>query len=577
MIDPSFDRVRDLVLRSLRLAAEERDRFLESECSDDSEVLASVRRLLSAESPDHRARECDQALGPDRIGRYAVLGLLGEGGMGIVYRALDPDLDREVAIKVLPDWTVGSSDGIDGLRREARLLARVSHPNIATVFSVEVNGPRAFLTMELVAGRPLSELIRENLGYDDALELGRQIACALEAAHDRGVIHRDLKPANILVTEDGTVKVLDFGVAQLGGRARAGFGRDPGLGRSSSAREEPSPQGTVGYASPEVIRGDVAEETCDLWSFGCILYELFTGHRAFSGAVLERIEATSSGEFDRLALADLPGSLSRSIEQCLAVDPGARPSSVVELRQLLEEALEERAVVRLRDRLRAAPRKGNESLPQYLTTLIGRESDLAHVGALLQEHRVVVLAGFGGAGKTRLAVEAARMYSERFADGAWFVDLTPVRDPDTVPLRVLAALGQHERSGEDPLETLAELLESTSGLLVMDNCEQVSSACERVATTLACRCPDVRIIATSRTRLRVEGGCVHAVSPLASPGRTQPTPPARRRFVSSSIALDRSTPPFPRPNPAFGLSARSAVVSTDCRWHWKSRRPAWMC
>ena len=236
----------------------------------------------------------------DGFGHYAVVALVGEGGMGRVYRATDTKLRRDVALKILPDTFVDDPDRLARFEREAHVLASLNHPNIAAIYGVEeasANAGRPYraLVLELVEGPTLADRIaRGPLALEEALPIAKQITEALEAAHDAGVVHRDLKPANIKVRPDGTVKVLDFGLA----KALAADSSSVALGAAESATIT-SPAmtragvilGTAAYMSPEQARGDVADRRCDVWAFGCVLFEMLTGRRAFDGPTVSDVLA----------------------------------------------------------------------------------------------------------------------------------------------------------------------------------------------------------------------------------------------------------------------------------------------
>jgi len=207
---------------------------------------------------------------------YRLVDKIGEGGMGVVWRAVDTSLDREVAIKVLPEAFAGDTDRLSRFQREAKLLASLNHPNVASVFGVhEFEGTR-FLAMELVPGDDLAQRLRRGrLPVDDVLDIARQIAEALEAAHERGVIHRDLKPANIKVSDGGAVKILDFGLAKgLGPSAEMDLTQLPTA--TSAGTVAGAILGTVPYMSPEQARGQALDTRTDIWSFGCVVWECLT-------------------------------------------------------------------------------------------------------------------------------------------------------------------------------------------------------------------------------------------------------------------------------------------------------------
>jgi serine/threonine protein kinase len=222
-----------------------------------------------------------------KLAHYTVLEKIGEGGMGIVYRASDSKLGRDVALKVLPDIFLQDPERLARFRREAQLLASLNHPHIASIYGLEeIEGGQA-LVLELVEGPTLENRIAEGpVPLDEALRIAHQIAEALESAHERGIIHRDLKPANVKLTIDGRVKVLDFGLA----KAMEG---EPGSSVATMPTQSPTITGhltgvnvilgTAAYMSPEQARGQAADKRADIWAFGVILYEMLTGRRLFSG------------------------------------------------------------------------------------------------------------------------------------------------------------------------------------------------------------------------------------------------------------------------------------------------------
>ena len=284
-----------------------------------------------------------------RIGPYEIVAPLGAGGMGEVYRATDSRLKRQVAIKILPAPLAADPDRLARFQREAEVLASLNHPHIAAVYGLEElpatsssHGGTA-LVMELVDGPTLADRISHGaLAVPEALAIARQMAAALEAAHEQGIIHRDLKPANIKVREDGTVKVLDFGLAKLA---------DTGL-RSTPADLSKSPTltaaantgmgivlGTAAYMSPEQARGRAVDKRTDVWAFGAVLYEMLTGKRAFDGEdVTETMASVVKSTPDWAALpADTPPHVVTLIQRCLEKDRGARISDIAVARFLLSE------------------------------------------------------------------------------------------------------------------------------------------------------------------------------------------------------------------------------------------------
>src|SRR6185369_7896982 len=275
----------------------------------------------------------------DKLGHYEVLSLLGKGGMGEVYRARDAKLDREVAIKVLPAALARNPERLARFEREAKVLAAMNHPNIAIIHGIEdaPNNSRG-IVMELIEGPTLAERIKQGaIPMDEALNISLQIADALEAAHEKGVVHRDLKPANVKVRDDGTVKVLDFGLATA---VQAGA-REPGDGAESptltmGATEAGVILGTASYMAPEQARGLKVDKRADIWAFGVVLFEMLTGKRLFRGAdVSDTLAGVLREEID---FNRAPAEVRRLLRRCLERDPKQRLRDIGEARFLLEES-----------------------------------------------------------------------------------------------------------------------------------------------------------------------------------------------------------------------------------------------
>jgi serine/threonine protein kinase len=222
-----------------------------------------------------------------RLGVYEVSAQIGEGGMGQVYRATDTKLKRQVAIKTLPPSLAADHERLARFQREAEVLACLNHPNIAAIYGLEEGGGITALVMELVEGDDLAQRIaRGAIPLDEALPIAKQIADALEAAHEQDIIHRDLKPANIKVRADGTVKVLDFGLAkamQPVGVASASVSMSPTITTPAMMTGAGIILGTAAYMSPEQARGKTVDKRADIWAFGCVLFEMLTGQRTFEG------------------------------------------------------------------------------------------------------------------------------------------------------------------------------------------------------------------------------------------------------------------------------------------------------
>jgi serine/threonine protein kinase len=276
-----------------------------------------------------------------KIAHYEVTDKIGAGGMGEVYRARDTKLGRDVALKFLPDVFASDADRLGRFEREARLLASLNHPNIASIYGIENDGGKRVLVLELVEGEDLSERInRGPVPVDDALEIARQVAAALEVAHEQGVIHRDLKPANIKVGSDGTVKVLDFGLAKAmdSDPGDANLSHSPTL-LASSPTQQGVILGTAAYMSPEQARGGAVDKRADIFAFGCVLFEMLTGGRAFAGdTISDTIASVLAREPDLDSLpASTPPALRQLMERCLDKDVAQRLRDIGEARIRLEK------------------------------------------------------------------------------------------------------------------------------------------------------------------------------------------------------------------------------------------------
>jgi serine/threonine protein kinase len=279
-----------------------------------------------------------------RLGSYEIIGALGAGGMGEVYRARDLNLQREVAIKVLPALFVEDPERLGRFEREARALASLNHPNIATIHGLERANGATFLIMELVSGETLADRIaRGRLPLDEALPLALQIAAALEAAHEKGIVHRDLKPANIAVTSEGKVKVLDFGLAKALGDEipPAEVSHSPTM--SFGGTRAGVILGTAAYMSPEQARGKAVDKRTDIWAFGCVLYEMLSGKPAFGGeTVTDIVAAVVQNEPDWQALPpNTPAAVRSLVRRSLKKDPSQRLHDISDARIEIQEAMAE--------------------------------------------------------------------------------------------------------------------------------------------------------------------------------------------------------------------------------------------
>jgi len=275
-----------------------------------------------------------------RLGPYEILSALGVGGMGDVYRARDTKLSREVALKVLPDTFTHDPERLARFRREAQVLASLSHPHIGAIYGLDEANGTHFLVLELVDGESLdTRIARGSIPVDEALAIAKQIADALDAAHEAGIIHRDMKPANIALTKDGNVKVLDFGLAkatQATSRASIDLANSPTITTPAMMTGVGMIVGTAAYMSPEQARGKPIDKRTDIWAFGCVLYEMLTGRRLFQGDTVSDMLAavlTTEPVWDRV-----PARVRPLLQRCLVKNPRRRLRDIGDLDLSLDGA-----------------------------------------------------------------------------------------------------------------------------------------------------------------------------------------------------------------------------------------------
>jgi eukaryotic-like serine/threonine-protein kinase len=300
------------------------------------------------------------------LGAYEIVALVGSGGMGEVYRARDSKLGRDVALKVLPEAFAHDTERMARFQREAKVLASLNHPNIASIYGLEDSGATHALVMELVEGPTLADRIKQGpISVDESLRIAKQIAEALEYAHERGIVHRDLKPANIKVTTDDAVKILDFGLAKAldGDAASMDISTSPTISRLATMQGVLL--GTAAYMSPEQAKGKSVDRRADIWAFGCVLYEMLTGKMAFSGeAVTDTLAAVIRAEPDWSQLpAATPVRVRVLLQRCLQKDPKQRLRDIGDARISLDEVLSGAPDPALADTPQAAAPLWRRALP----------------------------------------------------------------------------------------------------------------------------------------------------------------------------------------------------------------------
>ena len=452
----------------------------------------------------------------DLGGQYRIadpeLDLLGHGGMGDVYRGIDLNTGRPVAIKALkPEVVAGHPHLVDRFVREGEALRQLDHPNIVKMLAAVEQDGRHYLVMERIGGGSLHDLLEREgrMQVGRVLDVALDLADALTRAHRLGIIHRDLKPANILLDEAGAPHLSDFGVARLPTMPQDGS--EPGL-----------LVGTVHYVSPEACHGQPLDARADIWSFGVVLYEMLTAERPFGGdSLMAVLTAILTQPVPDLAQRrpDLPDALTDLIYRMLEKDREQRIPSVRLVGAELEAIAAGRAAVPVTPDTPppARPAGQRHNLPVQPIPFVGRQAELAELNRLLADPsvRLITVVGAGGMGKTRLALEAAALHLDRFADGVYLVPLAPVPSPDGMVAAIAEASGL-DFSQADPCCQLLDYLRAKSLLLILDNFEHVTDGAPLVADLLA-EAPGVKIVATSRARLDLQGEQIFTLAGMDLP------------------------------------------------------------
>ena len=458
--------------------------------------------------------------------------------MGEVFRAKDTRLDRDVAIKTISPDHYSQPEALARFEREARSACALSHPNIVTIYELGHANGTHYIAMELVEGETVRTLLANGpIPFRQAVVIAAQVADALAKAHEIGVVHRDLKPENLMVTGDGTAKVLDFGLAKL---PEAKSARDSDA--STTITREGTVMGTVGYMSPEQMVGGELDFRSDQFSLGAILYEMVTGVPAFQKKThAETTAAILRDDPERLAakLLQAPAPFVWIVERCLSKESKQRYTTTRELA---------RDLAAVRDHLGDVPGRFADTRPNNLpvqrTAFVAREHEESTLTQLLSrpDVRLATLTGPGGIGKTRLALQVAEKIADQFPGGVCFVALSSVRDGGLIASAIAQAVGVHESGNQTPQERLKEYLGGLDQplLLLLDNFEHLVVSAPLVAQLLGAG-PKLKIIITSQAPLHIYGEHEFPVPPLALPNpKSIPALDVLSRIPAVALFVERA-------------------------------------
>jgi predicted ATPase len=507
----------------------------------------------------------DQAL---IAGRYEMGARIGEGGMGTVYRGVDSRSREAIAIKRLkPDLV--NAEMLARFTREGEALRQLNHPNIVKVLATVQDGDSHYLIMELVSGGSLSDHLQGTGSFpiERVLRIGLELSDALTRAHHLNVIHRDLKPANVLIADDGTPRLTDFGVALMTGKERI--------------TETEGIVGTLSYLSPEAFGLDGIDARADIWAFGVMLFEMLAGQRPFDRAAVTQtlmaILSDPTPDLEELR-PDCPIALVDLIYRMLEKDPHQRIPSVRQVGAELENILQGRpsstpvGVSPLQpksptfDTPTPSPAAIKHNLPAQTTAFVGREDELSELARLLSDAntRLVTILAPGGMGKTRLALEVGTRYISSlqhtmFSNGVFFVSLAPLTSPDFIVSTIAESVGFQFYQGGEPKQQLLDFFREKSMLLLMDNFEHVLAGASIVSEILQ-TAPHVKILATSRERLNLSGETLFSLSGMDFPDWE--TPQDALNYSAVKLFLQSAK----RVRPDFELQADNLkYVARICR------------
>jgi predicted ATPase len=498
-----------------------------------------------------------------RIGPFKIIASLGAGGMGEVYHAVDTRLERGVAIKILPSAFSTHTERLLRFEQEAKSASALNHPNIVTIYELGRDGASHYMAMELVAGKTLREMMKSGLlPMRQVLDIAVQVAEGLTKAHEAGITHRDLKPENLMVTEDGLVKILDFGLAKLVNPSSGSSDDTHYSNAATSLTTSGVVVGTINYMSPEQAEGGRTDFRADQFALGLVLYELVSGRRPFlRRTAAETLVAIMREQHEPIVTAqrDAPAPFCWAIERCLVKDPSRRFAATRELARELNA---------IRDWFQEAPAREVElrpaTLPVARNGFVGREREAASARELLSRAgvRLITITGPGGIGKTRLALEIAGGLSEQFAGGVHFVQLSPLTDPHSIPSAIVQALGIREVGEQSALDVLKKYLKEyvrSPILLILDNFEHLAAAASLVSQLLTVNA-NLKILVTSRAALHIYGEHDFPVPPLSLPdAKALPSLDALAEYSGVALFVQRAS----AAKPGFELTHENAAAVTE--------------
>ncbi|MEM6428610.1 MAG: protein kinase [Deinococcota bacterium] len=474
----------------------------------------------------------------DQVAQYRIVRLLGTGGMSAVYLAEDTRLKRLVAVKFLSEAYTYDATTRQRFLQEARAAASMDHPNIAMIHDLQAHGEQTFIVMPYYQGRGLDDILKEkadqqsHVRLDEALDYVAQTAAGLAEAHINQIVHRDIKPSNLFVTLEGTVKILDFGVAQMA---------DAELRMTAG-----NMIGTPAYMPPEQVRGKPVQQQADVWSLGVVLYELLTGLNPFRSAnglaaTLLKVVKEDPPEISHYRLG-LPLGFDPILRRALAKKPEERYPScdalldelqAVDMSMITQERSGQALGTAWGKRLMPAsqqvvpatsdtsPQAIPGNVPKRLGKLFGREDELALIDLNLSDPdcRILTLLAQGGTGKTYLSLAAAKaaVDTERFSGGVYFVPLEQLSRPNQIASSLAEVLGLNLQAGLRPLDQLIDGIADAPMLLVLDNFEHLVAGGEQLAE-LARACVNLKMLVTSRERLNLAEEWTLPLAGLSYPG-----------------------------------------------------------